>query len=98
MILGEHKDTLVDCDAPDIYGQMANMLAINEIFWTTKPCPHCTIKPVSPVSGTGSTHPHYIRFYPNGFHLVSPEIFRRVGFKQLRFIKHTYGFIADVRY
>ena len=53
-----------------------------------KPCPHCTIKPVSPVSGTGSTRPHYTRFHPNGFHLDSPETFRRVGFKRLRFIEH----------
>ena len=38
--------------------------------------------------------PHYIQFYQR----VSPETFRRVGFKRLGFIEHTCGFIADVCY
>ena len=35
-----------------------------------KPCWHCTIKPVSPMSGTGSTHPHYIQFHLTRYHLT----------------------------
>ena len=65
---------------------------------SVKPCPHGTIKPVSPVFRMGSMRPHYTQFHPNGFHLVSPETFRMVGFKRLRFIEHICGFIADVRY
>ena len=40
--------------------------------WTCKPCQHCTIKPVSLVSGKGSNLPHNIQFYPKSstrFHL-----------------------------
>ena len=70
----------------------------NSCHTLLKPCPYCTIKPVSPVPGTGSTSPHYARFYLTQFHLVPPETFRGEGFKQLRFIEHTCGFIADVRY
>ena len=54
-----------------------------------RPCPHCTLKLFSLVSGMGSMPPHYTQFHPNGFHLVSPETFRRVGFKKLRFVEHT---------
>ena len=61
------------------------------------PCPHCTINIFHP-SGTSSMNPHYTQFHPNRFHSVPPEIFRRVGFKLLRFIEHTCGFIADVPY
>ena len=32
------------------------------------PLPHCTIKPVSSMSRTGSMRPHYTRFHPNRFH------------------------------
>ena len=63
-----------------------------------KPCPHCIIKPVSPVSGTGSMCPHYTQFHPTQFYPVPPETFRSVGFKWLRFIEYTCGFIADVSY
>ena len=56
------------------------------------------IKPVSPVSGTGSTRPHYTRFHPTLFYQVPPETFGKVGFKLLRFIEHTCGFIANVSY
>ena len=65
---------------------------------SVEPYSHCIIKPVSPVSVMGSMCPHNTRFHPNRFHLVSPETCRRVGFKRLRFIEHTCGFIADVRY
>ena len=66
---------------------------ISVILNSFKPCPHCAIKLVSPVSGTGSMHPHYTQFHltrSTQFHtLVPPETFRRVGFKRLRFIEHT---------
>ena len=37
------------------------------------PCPHCTLKLVSSVSGMGSMCPHYIQFHPKGFHPVSSQ-------------------------
>ena len=63
-----------------------------------KLCSHFTIKPVSFMAGMGSTNPHYTQFHPTQFHLVPPETSRRVGFKLLRFIEHTNGYIADVSY
>ena len=34
----------------------------------------------------GFMSPHYTWFHPNRFHSVSPETFRRVGFKWFRYI------------
>ena len=46
----------------------------------------------------GSKYPHCSQSHPNGFHPVSPETFKRVGFKQLKFTERTCGFIADLHY
>ena len=53
-------------------GHMATNFLVSGCM-SPKPCPYCTIKPVSPVSGMGSTCPHYTQFHLIWFHLKPSE-------------------------
>ena len=61
------------CPCGVVKVQVTGELSHNFGNLSLKACPHYTLKPVSPVSGTGSTRPHLNGFHWNWFHVKLPE-------------------------